>query len=184
MVTACLEMLLNSELGNAALCTLSIKNVKAGTLFLEGLFALNSMAPRALQLDRFLPVSPQRFLVDITGRNLSEVLPHERLNDLCSSVKRNLGLAIIQQIRDDIPVLVKHATALAESKLPELLANARTQLNAHLDHEIARLTALQRVNPLIRDEEIDVLKQRKTQSQLYIDKTGLEVQALRVIVCT
>ncbi len=183
MVRDCMEMLLSSELGNAALSTLSVKGVQPGTLLLEALFSLNSMAPRHLQLDRFLPVSPQRFLVDINGRDLSGILTHERLNELCQGIKHNLGLAVIKEVQDEIPKLVQHAQKLAEQGHQALLDQARQQLQQGLEQEIARMQALQAVNPLIRDEEIAVLRERLQQSQQYIDRAGLEVQALRMIVC-
>jgi len=184
MVCEAIEQILSGELGNAALATMSVKGVQPGTLFLEAIFALNSMAPKALQLDRFLPVSPQRLVVDISGRDLSEVLPHEQLNALSSGIKRSMAHAVIKEIRNDVGTLLSNAQGIAEQAVPGLIQDARQQLDHFLGDEIQRLRALQTKNPLIRDEEIIILQKQQAQCQQYIDKTGLEVQAMRVIINT
>ena len=184
MVVDSIEYMLTGELGNAALSTMSVKGVQPGTLFLEAIFTLNSMAPKSLQLDRFLPISPQRVVVDITGRNLTEILPHEKLNELCSGIKRSLAHAVIKEIRNDIGLLLSKAQALAEQAVPTILQQAKERLTHHLGTEIQRLCALQRKNPLIRDEEIAFFREQLAQGLHYIDKTGMEVQAMRVVINT
>lgn len=184
MVTDLIEQTLSGELGNAALATMSVKGVEPGTLFLEAIFALNSMAPKCLQLDKFLPVSPQRVVVNITGRDLSEVLPYEQLNELCKGLKRSMAHAVIKEIRNDIGKLLAHAQTIAEASVPSLISQASEAMNQELNKEIQRLVSLQSKNPLIRDEEIDALRHQQSASQEYIEKTGLEVQAMRVIINT
>lgn len=184
MVTDLIEQTLTGELGNAALAKISVKGVDPGTLFLEAIFALNSMAPKSLQLDRFLPVSPQRILVNITGRDLGEVLPHEQLNELCSGLKRSMAQAVLKEIRNEVSSMMTHAQAMAEKAVPELIENAKHAVEAQLSSEINRLISLKSKNPLIRDDEITFLEHQKQDCLSYINKTGLEVQALRVVINT
>jgi ATP-dependent helicase HepA len=184
MVTDLIEQTLTGELGNAALGKISVKGLDPGTLFLEAIFALNSMAPKSLQLDRFLPVSPQRILVNITGSDLGEVLPHEQLNELCSGLKRSMAQAVLKEIRNEVSTMMTHAQAMAEKVVPELIENAKNAVEEQLTSEIKRLISLQSKNPLIRDEEISFLEKQKQDCLSYIAKTGLEVQALRVIINT
>lgn len=184
MVTEIMDQTLSTELGNAALATMSVKGVQPGTLFLEAIFALNSMAPKQLQLDRFLPTSPQRIVVNITGKDLSEVLPYDKLNQLVSGLKRKMAHAVVKEIRDQFETLLAKAQALAEQNVPAQLSQAKEAMTTHLDTEIQRLIALQRKNPLIRDEEISFLKEQKAHCLDYIEKTSLEVQAMRIIINT
>ena len=184
MVTDLIEQTLSGELGNAALATMSVKGVEPGTLFLEAIFALNSMAPKSLQLDKFLPVSPQRIVVNITGRDLSEVLPYEQLNELCKGLKRSMAHAVLKEIRNDIGTLLEHAQHLAQEAVPSLISQASEAMNQELGTEIQRLLSLQAKNPLIRDEEIEALRHQQTACQEYIEKTGLDVQAMRIIINT
>lgn len=184
MVSDLIEQTLSGELGNAALSTISVNGVEPGTLFLEAIFALNSMAPKSLQLDRFLPVSPQRIVVNITGRDLSEVLPHAQLNELCKGLKRSMAHAVIKEIRNEIDTLLTHAQAIAEKAVPDLIKEAERAMEQQLGAEIQRLITLQAKNPLIRDDEIEFLKEQKVLCQEYINKTGLEVQAMRMVINT
>ena len=184
MVTELIEQTLTGELGNAALAKISVKGIDPGTLFLEAIFALNSMAPKSLQLDRFLPVSPQRILVNITGRDLAEVLPHEQLNELCSGLKRSMAQAVLKEIRNEVSTMMTFAQAMAEKAVPELIENAKSAVEEQLTSEIKRLISLQSKNPLIRDDEIAFLEKQQQDCLMYIAKTGLEVQALRVIINT
>ena len=184
MVTDLIDQTLTSELGNAAIATMSVAGVDPGTLFLECIFSLNSMAPKSLQLDRFLPVSPQRIVVNITGRDLSEVLPHEQLNELCKGLKRSLAHAVVKEIRNDIGTMLKHAQQIAEQSVPALLKAAEQALSEQLGIEIQRLVSLQAKNALIRDDEIEHLKQQQIQCHEYIQKTGLDVQAMRLVINT
>lgn len=184
MVTELIDQTLSGELGNAAVAKISVKGVEPGTLFLEAIFALNSMAPKVLQLDRFLPVSPQRILVNMTGKDLSDVLAHAQLNALASGLKRSMAQAVLNEIRKDINAMMAHAQTLAEKAVPALIENAKNKLEEQLSAEIKRMKTLQNKNPLIRDEEIAFLEKQKADCQDYILKTGLEVQALRVIINT
>ena len=184
LVVDIMEQLLGSELGNAALVTMSVDGVKPGTLFLEAIFSLNSMAPQQLQLERFLPISPMRVVVTIAGKDLSQVLPHEKVNQLCSGLKRSMAHAVVKEIRSDIEKLLSHAQAIAEDKVPLYLQKARDAVSENLDLEIQRMIALKEKNPLIRQEEIDFLQTQKEQCLSYIGKTGLDVQAMRVVINT
>ena len=184
MVTDLMDQLVSGELGNAALAKISVKGIPPGTLFLETIFVVNSMAPKSLQLDKYLPLSPQRIVVSADGKDLSAVLPYEKLNELSSGIKRNLALQILKEIRGEFSSLLGHATTRAEASLPGLLEEARTGLSSDMDAEIHRLHSLQQKNPLIREEEIQFLRNQKEQGLSYIDKTGLELQAMRIIINT
>ena len=51
-----------------------------------------------------------------------------------------------------------------------------------MDEEIARLSALQAINPSVRDEEIDTLRAYKDQGLSMLSKAGLRLEAIRVLV--
>ncbi|NLC99882.1 MAG: hypothetical protein GX673_03800, partial [Gammaproteobacteria bacterium] len=47
---------------------------------------------------------------------------------------------------------------------------------------ISRLTALQAINPSVRNEEIDTLRAYKEQGLTMLGKAGLRLEAIRVLV--
>jgi ATP-dependent helicase HepA len=182
MVTESMEMILDSEMGNAALATISIKSIQPGTVFLESFFTINCAAPKHLQLERFLPLTPIRVFMDISGKNLAKVLDYDKLNQLCSAVKRHLGYPIVNQVRQDVELILERSKAVAEGQLEEVVAQAKGSMEKSIGAEIARLEALKAINPAIRDEEVDFFKQQLKESKYYMDSAALKLQALRVII--
>ena len=53
-----------------------------------------------------------------------------------------------------------------------------------LGAELARLESLQKVNPSIRDEEIEHLRYRIEECAIHIHHANLQMQALRLIITT
>ncbi|MFT6266308.1 MAG: ATP-dependent helicase HepA [Oleiphilaceae bacterium] len=92
--------------------------------------------------------------------------------------------AVIKEIRNEIGTLLTHAQAIAEKAVPGLIESAELAMKQQLGAEIQRLVTLQAKNSLIRDDEIDFLKEQKMLCQEYISKTGLEVQAMRIVINT
>jgi ATP-dependent helicase HepA len=182
MVNESMEMILNSETGNTTLTTISVKSIAPGTLFLETFYTVNCAAPKYLQLDRFLPFIPIRILMDRTGKNLSKVLDYQQLNSMCEPVKRHLGYPIIKQVSTDIEAILKHTNQIAEHHMLDAMEQAKIKMFASIGQEVARLEALQRINPTIRDEEIEFFKQQIIDSELFINAATLKLQALRVVI--
>ena len=182
MVTGIMESVTSSGLGKAALATMSVKALPAGTLLMEALFTVHCPAPDALQLTRYLPVSPLRLLVDVTGKDLSKALPHDRLNDMCSNIRRRTAQAIVPQIRAQVETMVDHSQCLAEPHLQPLQQKALAQVDAMFGPEIRRLEALQAVNPAIRDEEIEYFRTQLAAAREAIGHATLALEGIRVIV--
>lgn len=182
LVSGVMESVTSSGLGKAALATMSVKALPAGTLLLEALYTVHCPAPESLQLSRYLPVSPVRLLVDVNGRDLSATLPHDRLNGMCSNIRRRTAQSIVPQIRPQVETLVSHAERLAEPHLTPLKQAAQDQLKAGLVPEIQRLESMKRVNPAIREEEIAFFRDQLADAEAAIDQAGLSLEGIRVIV--
>ena len=184
MVQEAMDMVHSTELGNAAIGTIRLKGVAAGTMLLEALFTVNCVAPRDLQVERFLPLSPMRILVDARGKDLVSIVPHERLNALIEKVKKATALAIIKQVHTEVEAKMGLASAQAEQRLKQILTAAETEMREKLGGELARLEALREVNPSIRQEELDHLRYRIEESAVHIRHANLQLQALRLLVTT
>ncbi|CAM2859151.1 RNA polymerase-associated protein RapA [Legionella worsleiensis] len=182
MVSESMEMILNSEVGNATLTTISVKSIAPGTLFLETFYTINGAAPKYLQLDRFLPFTPLRILMDVSGKNLSKVLDYNQLNAMCEPVKRHLGYPIVKQISSDIESILKNCNQIAEKQMNEVIEHAKMNMVQSLSAEISRLESLQQVNPAIRAEEIEFFKEQMSECERYMNSAALKLQAIRVVI--
>lgn len=182
MVTSVMDSVTSSGLGKAALASLSVKALPAGTLLMEAVFTVHCPAPEALELNRYLPVSPLRLLVDVNGKELSAALPHDRLNELCSNIRRRTAQAVVPQIRPQVETMVDHAERLSEPHLEPLKEKALAQLEARFVPEIRRLEALKKVNPAIREEEIEYFRTQLEAARKAIGQASLALEGIRVIV--
>ena len=182
MVNESMDMILNSEVGNATLTTISVKSIAPGTLFLETFYTINCAAPKELQLDRFLPFIPIRILMNVSGKNLSKVLSYDQLNEMCDTVKRHLGYPIVKQVSGDLEIILNQSNADAEQQMKATIAQAQIEMQKSIGHEVNRLEALQKINPTIRDEEIAFFKKQIIDSEHYINSAALKLQALRVVI--
>ena len=184
MILEAMDMVHSTELGNAALGTIKLKGVAPGTMLLEALYTVNCVAPRVLQVERFLPLSPMRLLIDARGKDLAELVPHQRLNQLIEKVKKPTALAIIKQVRNEVEAKMLLASAQAESQLENILTTAEQTMRADLGAEKDRLAALREVNPSIRQAELDHLDYRIEECAVHIQHANLQLQALRLIITT
>src|SRR5690606_11320028 len=150
MVTEAMDMIISTEMGNAALATIAVKGIAPGTLLLEAIFSVQYAAPKSLQLERFLPSKPIRVLLDVSRQDLSALLSHEQLNELCQDIKRRTGQAIVAQVRTESEKMVLHAQRYASAELPATLSEATIRMEESLNSEVQRLEALQQVNPSLR----------------------------------
>lgn len=182
LVTGVLESVTSTDLGKAALASMQVKGLPPGTLMLEALFTVHCPAPESLQLARYLPLSPLRLLVDVSGRDLSAALPHDRLNDLCSNIRRRTAQAVVPKIRAEVETMVDHVEGLADRQLEPIRETALARVRAFFEPEIRRLEALQRSNPAIRDEEIDFFRSQLAASEQTLARASLALEGIRVIV--
>lgn len=171
-----------SEFGNTAFCTLKLPPLKPGTLMLEALFVLHCPAPTELQLFRYMPQSLLRVLLDDKGKDLSGVLGINQLSKLLQKVPRNNAQDLVRHARPTLTTMVQKAEEITLAKQTELIAEAKAKVTGQLSAELARMKALQAVNPNVRQEEIDYLQQRLAASQHFLDQASIRLDALRVVM--
>ncbi|MCO5626458.1 RNA polymerase-binding ATPase, partial [Pseudomonas aeruginosa] len=161
MVQGGMDLVLSGSMGNTSVALIKNKALKPGTVLLELLFVSEAVAPRALQLGRWLPPQALRCLLDANGNDLAGRVSLETLNDQLESVPRVSANKFVQAQRD---VLAKQFD-VAEGKIvprhEERVARAKQQFAAAMDEELARLTALKAVNPSVRDSELDSLRTQR-----------------------
>ncbi|MFT7288499.1 MAG: ATP-dependent helicase HepA [Halieaceae bacterium] len=177
-----MDSLMSSHLGQAAVGVMDLKGVPAGSRLYEMVFTASLRAPRALQLQRYLPLSPLRLLLDARGRDLSELLSHERLNERIEKLQRGAASKIVRQLRVEIEARIDEAEQQMEKRMIELRDAALATMYSAVDAEIQRLEALRRVNPAVRAEEIAVLETRKQAGSEALLAARPVLQAVRLVL--
>ncbi|NHN39378.1 RNA polymerase-associated protein RapA [Pseudomaricurvus alcaniphilus] len=184
MVTGVMDMVLSSERGNTALCTLKLPPLKPGSLLVEGLFQFTCPAPKQLQLQRFVEAGCVRLLCDNELRALEAIVTAEHINKLAQPVKKATAKQLLQHARAEFDRIIVHLEEKAEALQTELTAKAIAQLDAFYEEELERLTALAAVNPNIREEEINFVREAEASSRRYLQHAHLRLDAIRVAVLT
>ena len=113
LVSGAMELISDGEFGNTALCSLKLPPLPPGTLLLEAFFILRCTAPRALQMQRYLPQHSVRLVFDNNGNDLSGIITHSHLNKLASRVGRRTAQSLVGHARPQIAEMVEKAEKLA-----------------------------------------------------------------------
>lgn len=184
MVTGAMDMVLNGEFGNTAFCVLKLPPLKPGTVIVESIFTLLASGPGELQLHRYLPLTTLRVVLDSAGNDLSKVLSADHFHKLGQKVPKRSAQDLVRHARAEITGMVERARQLADKQLSPLLDAALAALRDQHNSELSRLEALARVNPNIRAEEIQFVRQSAAVAGEYIQKAQLKLDAIRVAVVT
>ncbi|NCT67054.1 MAG: RNA polymerase-associated protein RapA [Rhodanobacteraceae bacterium] len=154
LVAGALDLLLESEQGNAALLIDAALPLR--TALLECVFVLDCVADRKLNVGRFLPPLPLRAVVDTRLTPRSDYQPSPA--SLAKAKDQPLDAARYRPLLAKLvpPMLAAcetQARGLAATEIGAALAAAQRELDA----EHARLSALAQVNPSVRQDEIDAI---------------------------
>ena len=182
MVQGGMDLVLAGSMGNTAVALIKNKALKPGTVLLELLYVSEVVAPRSLQLGRYLPPAALRCLLDPNGNDLAGRVSFETLNDQLESVPKASANKFIQAQRDQLTPRINAGEAKVAPRHAERVAEAQRRLAAETEEELARLTALQAVNPTVRDSELVALRTQREQGLAMLEKAALRLEAIRVLV--
>ncbi|OQX38380.1 MAG: RNA polymerase-binding ATPase [Oceanospirillales bacterium LUC14_002_19_P2] len=181
MVREGMEMLLTSETGNTSVALIKNKALKPGTMLMEAVFVVEAGGDRKLQLHRFLPPTVIRTLIDPNLNNLAEKVGFEGLDSQLQKLKTTMARKVVKAQREPILKMVNKAEDYARTRVADIINEACQQLIQSVTREIRRLAALKAVNPNIRDEEIEFLKQQAAIGHQCLQKAQLRLDGIRLI---
>ena len=179
LILSAQELLLSGETGNAAF--LLDESLPPRSVLLEAVFALDCVAPRALQVQRYLPFEPLRCVVDTRLQSQPDFAPSARALERAGGRTVDL-MRYRKSLAKLTPALTRRATELAASMAAGRIDVALDNAERLLGHEIDRLRALARVNPAVREEEIDALEAELAQLREVLPHTQPRLDALRLVV--
>lgn len=179
MATGAIDKVLSSNLGTAS-CGLIRKSGKPG-LFIELIFVLETAGKQRIAIDRFLPHTPLRVVVDHEGEDVTESLSVAMLNK--SIVPGNIDPLLENNlfVEKMLPEMISAATEIAEEMGEKEIEKGLDRMKRTLNHEINRLTALQKKNKEIRPEEIQSAIEERNALFILIRKARLRLDAVQLI---
>lgn len=182
MIRQGIDLIASGDIGKASMALLVNKQLPAGTLLVELIYMIESQSPKDLQLNRFLPPTPVRLLLDSKGNNLAGQVNFDTLQNKLKPLSKDIANKMVKMARPNIEQLIKigdhKMTEIAQAKIQE----ASRLANQTLSTELNRLIALKAVNKNIRQTEIDVLEKQRELSLEELSKASWRLDSLRVIV--
>jgi len=184
MVTGAMDMVLSGDFGNTAFCTLKLPSLKEGALMLEAIFIVHCPAPKHLQIERYLPLSMVRIVVNNDHTDLSKVLTHAHLNKLGKKVDKRHAQDLVNHARPRISAMITHAETLASVDMKNMVEQALGKMQEEQCTALQRLQALSQVNANIRSEEIAYAKQAQQELEKHLQGAQLKLDAIRIALVT
>jgi ATP-dependent helicase HepA len=179
MATGAIDMVMSSTFGNASFGIL--RDSGGSGLLLELIFVLETAGKESIDIDRFLPHTPIRIVVDHTGKEVTDLYPVEMLN-------KNLIPSRIDALLENdafvdilIPNMISSATEIAKDLGDKEIEKGLKRMKLKLNHEIDRLTTLQEKNQHIRPDEIETAIEERNVLSTLINKARVRLDALQLI---
>ncbi len=182
MVSAAMDLVQTGTTGNAAIGIVKHKELEAGRFLLETLFIVECSAPKELQTGRFLPPTPIRILIDQDCSDLTDQIGHDRLMDTGQPIEIAQLSGFLSSQRSQIEKILGIAEERAkESMLSLVEASCKAMLDIQ-GNELKRLVRLKKVNPNIKEREIDGLRDLIQASYDHILESRLKLDAVRLVI--
>ncbi|QBF83531.1 RNA polymerase-associated protein RapA [Shewanella maritima] len=182
LVQTGLDLITSSETGTTSVAILKNKALPAGTVFLELIYMADASAPKSSGLYRYLPPTPIRVLLDKNGNNMADKVDYDSFDKQLSAVNRHIASKLVNASQPILHPLFTQAQEHAEQALAQLVDNSRHAMTEQLTGELERLEALKAVNPNIRDEELDFIRNQMAELSAYMDDSQLQLDAIRMVL--
>jgi ATP-dependent helicase HepA len=179
MVAGALDLLLGSPRGN---CSFGVwPDPQERSLLLEAWFVLEPVAESRLHVDRFLPITPIRIVVNHQGREITDHVPKSLLDQ---HVRRGPPYRLFDdpKIRREIlPSMLKAAETAAENLGQHLVQDSLKAMHRLLDHEIRRLERLQTLHGHVRPQELELGRSELHALVRALEQARIRLDALRLV---
>jgi len=179
MVTGAIDMVLSKGTGATSYGVL--RDAEERGLLLEVIFVLETTGQEGVHVDRFLPRTPLRVLVDHTGDEVSDDFSSDYFDKELRSGNIDDLLESETIVDVIIPKMVKTASEVAEQMKDEAIEKGLMKMSQTLDHEIGRLSALYKKNKAIRPDEVRKAMMEKNALIQLIAEAQLRMDSIQLI---
>jgi len=180
MATGSIDLVLSSGIGSASFGVL--RGTNSPGVLLEFLFVLETTSEQSIYIDRFLPNTPIRIVVDHTGKEVTDRYSVETFDKKLTPGSIDTLLDNDTIVETILPNMISAALKIAEERGTKEIAKGLQRMNLTLNHEIDRLKILQKKNKNIRPEEIQIaLNEQQTLATL-IKNARVRMDAIQLIL--
>lgn len=176
MVVGLIDILLASEQGNASMGL--IQDDEEKMILLDAVYVLESVAPKNLHAERFMPPTMVRVLMN---QHLEEDdTDIESLNPKIQNFPPD-RLADKPEVFHLLKLMLEKSSEVSEARAENIIEACLEKMNRTLVYEVQRLRDLKKVNPNVRTEEMAFAKAQFISLNQNIRASRLRLDSLRVI---
>ncbi|MEK9714176.1 MAG: hypothetical protein VW258_16555, partial [Thalassolituus sp.] len=175
-----LELITSGPAGNAAVGYIDNHDFNTGDCFIQLQFAARCPAPRALQIERFLPTNAMH--LSMTPRGDLKVNEPE-LGEFVLPLKRGTARGLVEQKEAQVRPLISKLEKMGMGQLDKMIARAEGKAEAAYSERTARLKALSKHNPAISDSMIQAVENEAADVMNAIRNAQLVLDSVRLVFC-
>lgn len=182
MVLNLIDMFVSHEHGNTALSIAKLPKVKPGSILLECIFVIECTAPKNLQINRHLPPALIRVVMDANCSDITAQFDFDALQGTAIQLNKKIVTQLVHNHQERLKHMFAQAEKIATDDCHQQSQIKIMEMTTEFDHEIQRLTALQKDNPNIRLDEISSLEAQKNNLDTYMHKAYARLDSSRLVV--
>ena len=142
---------------------------------------LETSTQQGIYVDRVLPNTPLRIVVDHNGNDVTDAYPVETFDRKLIPGQTDALLENETIMETLLPDMISVATKIAEQQITKEIASGLQRMNLTLNHEIDRLKILQKKNKNIRPEEIQIALNEQLTLTSLIKDSRVRMDAIQLI---
>lgn len=181
-VNRSIDLILGGDHGNASIGIWYSKERE--NIFVESLFVLECIAPPSLHINRFLPPTPVRVVLDRELKDYSEEYPFDFFETYLKddSLTANNFLKGNTLILNQLRGIIEKAQLNALAQTCKIIEGAVKEMRNLLEEERARLVYLKRINPGVKEYEIREISEQILELERYMKEARLRFDSVRIVV--
>lgn len=184
MVTDSMDLILDESFGQADCQVIKAEELPKTLTLVETSYVLQCTADPALNIERYLPAQVQSYAIGIDGIDYTNIIANIELDSRKQRYNRNALRKVVIKNRVALENLMDKSAVMAEQALPDMLDKAKALLEQEYADARERLISLARVNPSVKDDEIEALDNKKTAMIEALSGTHARAISIRVLFNT
>ncbi len=182
IVTSLMDMLLGSEAGNSSFVLWP--NAPVGGVLVEAIYLLDPAAPAGLELDRWLPSTPIRILLNHKRQELTVELGPDKLEGQLKNGTAAMLASQMQELESLVPGMIRVTEIIAGKRSKPMIETALAHARGTLSAEIARLEHLRAAGGAVTQTELDALRGKLAGIEEKLQSPPIRLDALRLILAS
>lgn len=174
------DLILSEGLGSVSVA--QRKQSKSAKAFFECFFVLETVHNQELESLKFFPPTVIRVLLDTKGEDFSNKWSKELLDSKIENATKDNILKVTKFPKEGVLKVLSKSFELASNESDLIKKSFQSKMIENLDDREARLVYLKKINPSVRDEEIEWVKMQRDELTKILEKADLRLDSFRVIL--